>query len=77
MVLKLLKIHRLKQHFCQLFIMGVLVFCCSYSNIDFVFFKQLCHLTFKLRPIITLKYLWVLKHATFVIDCFQHKCNLA
>ena len=42
-----------------------------------MFFEQLCHLTFKFRAIITLKYLWVFKHTILLIDWFQHKCNLA
>ena len=70
-VLKLLGIHRLKQQFCQLFVksfykgcVSMLVFCCRSWNISIVFFKQLCHLTFKLTPIITLKYLGIFKITT-------------
>ena len=82
-VLELLGMHRLKHQFCQLFVKGfhkgcvsVLVFCCYSRNINVVFFKQLCHSTFKFRPIITLKHPWVIKHTTLFIDCFQYKCNL-
>ena len=32
--------------------------------------KQLCQFVFKLRPIITLKRLWALKHVTLFIDYF-------
>ena len=32
---------------------------------------------FQLRPVITLKYLPIFKHATLFIDCFRHKCNFA
>ena len=48
---------------------------CS-SNVRTVFFKQLCHITFKIRPIIVLEYLWVFKHTTLLMYCFQHKWNL-
>ena len=57
---KFLSIHGLKQLFYQLLVKGfhkscvsVLVFCSL--NVTIVFFKQLSHFTFKLRPIITLK----------------------
>ena len=73
-VLKLFSTHQLKQLFYQLFVrglhkgrMGVLVFCCCSSNIRTVFFRQLCQFFFKLRSIITLKYLWILKHVTLLI----------
>ena len=73
-VLKLFSTHQLKQLFYQLFVrglhkgrMGVLVFCCCCSNIRTVFFRQLCHFFFKLRSIITLKYLLILKHVTLLI----------
>ena len=48
--------------------MSMLVCRCCPSNINIIFFKQLCHIIFKLRPIITLKYL---------LDWFQHKYNVA
>ena len=73
-----------KQQFFQLFVKGfhkgcmsILVFRCRFLDINIMFFKQLCHFIFKFRPIITLKYLGIFKHATFVIDCFQHKFNFA
>ena len=81
-VSKLLGIHWFKPQFCQLIVkgfhkgcVGMLVFCCRSLNIKIVFFKELCHFIFKLRRIITLKYLGIFKHATLFIDCFQHKCN--
>ena len=30
---------------------------------------------FEHKPIITLEYIWVFKHSTFLVYCFQHKCN--
>ena len=51
-------------------------FCCS-SNANLVLFKQCYHITFKLRLIVTLKYLCVFKHTTLLIYCFQNKWNLA
>ena len=39
--------------------MGVLVFCYCSLNVNFVFFNDSSHITFKLRPIITLKCLWI------------------
>ena len=40
------------------------------------FLRKLCHMTRKLRPIITLKYPEIIKHSTFLIYFFQRKCNL-
>ena len=53
------------------------MFCCHPSNISIVCFKQFSHFTFKLRPIITSKYLGIVKHATVLIDRLQHKQNFA
>ena len=46
---------------------SVLIFCCCSLNVNIVFFKQLYHITFKLRPIITLKYLWLFHHAFHIL----------
>ena len=51
-------------------------FCCCSLNVNIVCFEKLCHINFKLKSVITLKYLWVFKRTTFVIYCFQHKYNL-
>ena len=83
-VLKLLSIHQLKLQFCQLFVkslykgcMGMLIFRCCFSNINFVFFKQLYHFIFKFWSIITLEGLGIFEHATLFIDFFQNKCSFA
>ena len=78
-VLKFFCIHGIKQLFCQHFVksfykccVSVLIICSYSSNINIVFFKQLCHITFKLRPIITLKHLWIFKNTTLFI-CVSFK----
>ena len=72
--LEAISIHWLKQQFCQLFVkgfhkdcMGVLIFRCCSSNLNVMFFKQLCHFVFKLWSIIALEYLWVLIRATVFV----------
>ena len=45
----------------------LLIFPCCSSNLNIVDFTQLYDITFKLRSIIKLKYLWVMKHHPFYI----------
>ena len=80
-VLRLLSIHRLKQLFCHIFVksfyrryMNLVEFFCCLRMLILCFASS--HITFKIKPIILLKYLWVFKHVVLFICCFQHKCNL-
>ena len=84
MVLEFLGIHRFKQQMFQHFVttfhrgrMGMPVFCCCSSNINIVFFKELCHFTFKLLTVINLENLGIFERTTFLINCSQHRYNLA
>ena len=63
--------------FTKTFCAGMLLFFCCFSNIGIMFFKQLCHITLKLRPIITLKYLVVFKCTTFITYCLQRRYILS